>query len=155
MKPNTNKPKTAKAGRRFRGLEVAQAALLLVFGVVVALALYFIMMNIVQTTPVPPVQLDPYQSSVFVDSNGNIRIVPVLRFGRVGKVTRVDIRSGDNYFVSLATCFDANSAGYTLPVVPGMFRKFECAASGGVPRILAVYVVFADGTDLVLRWVVS
>jgi len=154
MKPNTDKPKTAKAGRRFRGLEVAQAALLLVFGVVVALAMYFIMMSIVQTTPVPPVQLDPYHSVIFVDSNNNVQIKVVLRFGRAGHLIAVDIR-GDNYWAPVATCFDASSAGYKMSVAPGMSRAFWCTASGGVPRILTVYVAFDDGTDVYLRWVPS
>jgi hypothetical protein len=38
MKPVSYKPKT---GRGFRGLEVGQAAILLVLGVAVAMALYF------------------------------------------------------------------------------------------------------------------
>jgi hypothetical protein len=149
MKPNTNKPKT---GRRFRGLEVAQAVLLLVLGVVVAMTLYFLTMNMVQTTPVPPVQLEPYQSFVFIDSRGNVFFNPALRFGRAGKVIRVDIH--DEYLNVLSVCYNADWTG-PLSVVPGMVRGFSCYAGGKVPRIVTVTVLFDDWTEARLRWVVS
>ena len=143
-----------KKGRRFRGLEVAQAALLLVLGVVVAMTLYFLTMGMVQTTPVPPVQLDPYQSFVFVDSRDNIFFNLALRFGRAGKVIRVDIRDGDRYQDVITVCHNADWTG-PLPVVPGMVRGFSCYAGGKIPRIVTVTVLFDDGTYAILRWVVG
>ena len=77
-----------KKGRRFRGLEVAQAALLLVLGVVVALALYFVMMEIIQAAPVPDVQLNPYHS--YVNPSGG-SVVVVLRFGKPANLRDVSL----------------------------------------------------------------
>jgi hypothetical protein len=148
MKPNTNKPKT---GRRFRGLEVAQAALLLVLGVVVALALYFVMMDMISAAPVPDVQLDPYYSYVtpkFAEL--------VLKFGNPGVVKRITIHDGinDNW---LAEC--TPEWGYSFPfnVYPGREYNFICSKSDSVSwtPTLNVHVTFIDLRIVTLKWTIG
>jgi hypothetical protein len=146
MKPNTDKPKTAKAGRRFRGLEVAQAALLLVLGVVVALALYFVMMNMLASAPTPDVQLNPYHSYVYPAGD---KVVVALRFGKPGLVLFVELLNnrGD---IRLSTCSGA------LYVETGRDYFFECQIDPRyLPPWLFVHVKFADGRDFKLRWYIG
>jgi hypothetical protein len=153
MRPNTNKPKT---GRRFRGLEVAQAALLLVLGVVVALAMYFVMMNMLMMAPVPDVELDPYNSFVHVSPDklyafANIQLV----FGRVGYLLRVDIVRSDSPDTAVGSCFDANVVGYKLAVAPGVRHTFSCRLDAGTTPNLMIKVIFYDGKIVYIRWVLT
>ena len=153
MKPNTNKSKTAKAGRRFRGLEVAQAALLLVLGVVVAMAMYFVMMNMLMMAPVPDVQVDPYNS--FIISKGYVDDIYIqLVFGRVGHVTLITINN--DALQQIASCFHSAATGYKLAVAPGARYSFQCGADvGGLTRNLIIKVVFDDNKIVYIRWVPS
>ena len=154
MRPNTNKPKTAKAGRRFRGLEVAQAALLLVLGVVTAMAMYFVMMNIMQAMPVPDVQLNPYYS--YVNPNGNWGIV-ALKFGKTGVVTRVWVDSSTGALI--AECTPGFWKGGTLPttVNAGQEYNFYCELLSGAvwDKRMTVRVAFADGRIANFPWVIG
>jgi hypothetical protein len=152
MRPVSYKPKT---GRRFRGLEVAQAAILLVLGVAVALAMYYIVTGIVASTPIPPVQLDPY-TSVYQRLNDEIIFWPSLKFGRTGFVVKVVLNNVDSVY-PISVCFDAASAGYKIPVVPGKAFVFRCevplTSNLGLSNVLRVGVVFDDGTAVNILWI--
>ena len=116
MRPVSYKPKT---GRRFRGLEVAQAALLLVLGVAVAMALYFVMMDILQATPVPDVELDPYNSYI----NNRFGLV-TLKFGRTTTIHRMWI--DDSYGYGIATCTPYPEGVFPVTVYKGQSKSFVC-----------------------------
>ena len=153
MKPNTDKPKTAKAGRRrFRGLEVAQAALLLVLGVAVAMVLYFVIMDIMQATAVPDVQLNPYNS--YITTAGVATIA--LKFGKPGVVTGVTIEGVDTMLI--AVCRPGVSGEYSYPfmVYPGKEYNFLCTLQQGQnwKDQMFVHVGF-NGRRVTLRWVAS
>ena len=153
MRPNTNKPKTAKAGRRFRGLEVAQAALLLVLGVVVALAMYFTMMNMLASAPVPEVQLDPYSTAVYNNFAGL-----ALIFGKPATVNNVEVV--DRNANLIATCTPGFGLSYPLRVAPGQKYIFKCelvVSTVSWPRYAVVRVWFAGDQNnrVALNWVIS
>ena len=145
MKPVSYKPKT---GRRFRGLEVAQAALLLVLGVVVALALYFTMMNIMYATPAPDVQLNPYYSYVNPITNWGI---VVLKFGRTAVVNKVWISNSIGY--DIADCMRYRESGPPLTVDAGKEYSFACGFSTRPDTYMTVHVEFADGRIIHIPWV--
>ena len=154
MKPNTDKPKTAKARRRFRGLEVAQAALLLVLGVAVALAMYFVVNNMFASAPVPSVQLDTYRSGIYGDT-----ATVVLKFGRPGVVRYVVLFDGrTNGPIDYITfCFSSESPDQGLRVVPGQRVNFICKLASGKywTNVMVVHVRFWDEDVTNIRWVPS
>jgi hypothetical protein len=157
MKPNTNKPKTAKAGRRFRGLEVAQAALLLVLGVVVALTMYFIMVEIIQSTPVPIAQLDAYSSYFFTLNNEHYASV-YLKFARSVTVQRLDIVDGDNGIILASLCQWWNVdhwQNFPLSAYAGKEYQFMCKLDPGRTWKPKMYVrlVLSDVTVYYLPWI--
>jgi hypothetical protein len=146
MKPVSYKLKT---GRRFRGLEVAQAALLLVLGVVVALALYFLTMGMVASTPTPDVELDPYNSYI-VGSTANV----ALRFGKSGMVQDVNILGNDGNPIT-GSCTFPGGAKPPMPVNAGQEYIFTCKLADGKTwqSNMIVQVTFADGSIAYVRWV--
>jgi hypothetical protein len=154
MKPNTNKPKT---GRRFRGLEVAQAALLLVLGVVVAMALYFLMVEIIQSTPVPIAQLDPYSSYFYTLNNENYAFV-YLKFAKSVTVKLVDIIDGNNWNFLTPPCQWWNVdhwENFPLPAYAGKEYQFQCKLNPGKtwqPKMY-VHLVLSDGTVYYIPWI--
>ena len=140
MKPNTNKPKT---GRRFRGLEVAQAALLLVLGVVAAMALYFVMMDVIRSTPVPDVQLNPYHSVV----HGSYAVV-TLKFAKTKSTKYIDILNSTGNLIS--SCSPAS-----ITVNAGEEKSFYCYLASGAnwDTYMYVHIVFTDGVVVDIPWV--
>ena len=149
MRPVSYKPKT---GRRFRGLEVAQAAILLVLGVAAALTLYFIMMGMIQSTPVPDVQLDPYNSYTTRINVAQINLI----FGKSLTVVRVWVDNSKNRHI--AECNTDPSTGLSslpLTVVPGQVHTFTCVLDSGAnwDDSMIVRVKFDDGHVASLRWV--
>jgi hypothetical protein len=151
MRPNTNKSKTAKAGRRFRGLEVAQAAILLVLGVVVALVMYFIATNMLWSTPVPRVQLDIYNSFFHGDGTNGYLLVR-LKFARAGTVTNVRILSTLGGIGTITECFSGE-----LRVNPGDGYTFRCSLPGSNywEKEVVVYVRFKDDEEYYIPWRLS
>jgi hypothetical protein len=141
-----------KKGRRFRGLEVAQAALLLVLGVVIALAMYYVAMNMFMSAPVPAVQLDTYRSFV----GGNTSSV-FLKFGKSGVVKLVRIYDGraNSPQYIIARCFESDSPDQGLRVVPGQLVRFNCKLDSGKywTDVMAVVVRFWDDDVVTIRWV--
>jgi hypothetical protein len=146
-----------KKGRRFRGLEVAQAALLLVLGVVVALVMYFLMMDIVQTTPVPVVQLDAYNSYI----TGSKAYV-TLKFAKPGSLKDMHIIDSSDTRLSIScdygsqNVWDAYLNNQPIRVNPGKQYLFSC---GLLPDknwsdSLIVVVEFIDGSKFFARWVI-
>ena len=133
-----------KKGRRFRGLEVAQAALLLVFGVVVALALYFVMMEIMQSVPVPEVQLNPYHS--YVNPSGSSAVV-ALRFGKPARLGAVELFNSHGEWVGMCSG--------PLGVEAGRNYYYSCPAIGSLTSWMYVRVRFVDGRDLYLPWYIG
>ena len=126
-----------KKGSRFRGLEVAQAALLLVLGVVVAMALYFVMIEIMQSAPVPEVQLNPYHS--LVTPSGD-KVVVALRFGKPAQLLFVHLTNSRGEYVS--TCDGP------LVVEAGKNYFYSCPASpGALAPWMYVNLRFVDGRD--------
>ena len=156
MRPNTNKPKTAKAGRRFRGVEVAQAALLLVLGVVVALVMYFLMVEIIQSTPVPIAQLDAYSSYTFMWSGQNLARV-YLKFARSVTVTSVQIRDANDVILA-STCQWWNVdhfQDFPLLATAGKEYLIQCTQDPGKTWQSKMYVVLflSDGSYHYLPWI--
>jgi hypothetical protein len=143
-----------KKGRRFRGLEVAQAALLLVLGVVVAMALYFVMMDIVHATPVPDVQLNPYYTYVYPSWT---RAVVVLKFGKPGVVVRMWIDNSRG--IPIANCTPGPIHGGRLPLTVSAGREYNflCDLYEGAvwDTQMLVNVRFADGKVANIPWVVG
>ena len=142
-----------KKGRRFRGLEVAQAALLLVLGVVVAMALYFVMMDVMQSAPVPDVQLNPYYS--YVNPNGKWGNV-VLKFGKPGVVTDVWIDDSTGLRIADCTPGDAKGGSYPITVNAGREYNFYCELKSGMvwDNQMTVGVRFSNGKVARLAWLV-
>ena len=152
MSPNTNKPKTGS--RRFRGLEVAQAALLLVLGVVVAMVMYFVMTNMLASAPVPEVQLDPY-NTVVVQTHASVS----LYFGTSAVVAGVDVITSDDT-TPIASCVPVLGSSYPVRVVPGKKYVFDCSlldAGKSWPRHAILRVWFAgDGHRVAhLHWLIG
>jgi len=149
MSPNTNRPKTER--RRFRGLEVAQAALLLVLGVAVALTLYFIMMDMLQATPVPDVQLDTYHSYIAGD-----QAVVALKFGRSMYVVGVWIEG-----TTLDDFLTPNCDPQNIMVSAGYEYVFSCRLYSGKHWYPVMNVVIGNSAHggnhavIRLRWVVG
>jgi len=146
MKPVSYKPKT---GRRFRGLEVAQAAILLVLGVVVAMALYFLTMGMVASTPTPDVELDPYNSYI-VGSTANV----TLKFGKPASVQDVKILGNDGNPIT-DSCTFPGGATPPMPVSAGQEYIFTCTLLSGKTwqTNMIVNVTLADGSIALVRWV--
>jgi len=134
--------------RKLRGIEVAQAALLLVIGVVVGLVLYFITVGMASSTPDPHFQLDGHNSFI----TGNAAYL-VLKFGKSRVVTKVDII--DNTGASLSICSPAGGASYPLAVKAGQEYLFICPLNAGKswPPSVNVRVYFADRIHVQTRWV--
>jgi hypothetical protein len=154
MKPNSNKPKTG--WRRFRGLEVAQAALLLVLGVVVAMAMYFVAMGAIQSAPLPIVQLDPYASSTYNIGGGDVAIL-FLKFAKTVEVAEVRILSSTNFSPLTGLCLIHDGNGWVnLPMqaIAGRQYMFLCQRVAGnwEPKML-VYVKLSDGESYVIPWI--
>jgi hypothetical protein len=154
MKPNTDKPKTAMAGRGFRGLEVAQAALLLVLGVAVAMVLYFVMMDVIQAVPVPDVQLNPYYSHVYPSGN-NARVV--LKFGKPGVVTDMKVENSLGEHIASCTPAPIHGGSFPLTVSAGKEYMFICVLYDGAvwDTRMTVFVWFAEGRRVDIQWVVG
>jgi hypothetical protein len=145
MRPNTNKPKT---GRRFRGLEVAQAALLLVLGVAVALVMYFIVTGMMMSVPAYYVQLDPYSSYIY-DNKFHV----VLKFGKSVTVYGMDIYNSADMSLVGYNCVPPTGS-WPFRAQPGYIYHIECLMNTNVPvtHDLIVKVAFSDGF-VYLRWV--
>ena len=141
MKPETTKPEKR---RKLKGMEAAQAALLLVLGIVIALVLYFVVMGIISSTPAPNVQVDAYNSYI-AGENATV----ALKFGKSGTVSSVVIYNSSN--IKIATCTVPNQ----LSVTTGQEYTFTCTLSTGSTwsTSMIVKVTFADGSVANVRWV--
>jgi len=143
MRLETNK--TEK--RRLRGLEVAQAALLLVIGVVVGLVLYFITVGMVAATPAPNIQVDSFNSFI-AGSNAYL----TLKFGKSGTVDGIAL--GNSWGAWIGGCVPADGRSFPLSVVAGQEYGFKCTlAKLTWSTKLLVRVDFADGTTYWVSWV--
>ena len=151
MSPNTNRPKTER--RRFRGLEVAQAALLLVLGVVATMALYFVMMDIMRATPAPDVQLDPYNS--YVNPRGNWGVV-ALKFGKTATVLGVWIDDSKGFPIARCDRYFPEGPGLPLTAYAGSEYTFSCylVSDATWDNYMTVHVKLADGMVAHIPWVV-
>ena len=141
--PKTNKPETKTEKRRLRGIEAAQAAILLVMGVAVSMILYVIVSSLALSTPVPVVQVDPYNSMV----NGGTAEV-TLKFGKTVQFYKVEIISQDG--LVLSTCYNDNTKPIT--VKSGQSYSFTCNGGSWTSSML-VRVTFTDGSVALARWV--
>ena len=127
-------------------MEVAQAALLLVLGVVVAMAMYFIVTGMMMTVPAYYVQLDPYSSYIY-DNKFHV----VLKFGKSVTVYGMDI----------ANSADMSVVGYNCVPLPfraqaGHIYHIECALNSNV-KVTHDLIIRMDLDDekIYLRWVLS
>ena len=143
MRSNTDKPKTGR--RRFRGLEVAQAAILLVLGVVVAAVMYLTVSSMMASAPVPLVQLDPYNTILFGDW-ASVQ----LKFAKSVVVDHVDII--DNIPRVIATCTETN-----VVIRQGQEFIFHCNLNGATtwPTYMYVRLWLKDGSLIHVPWVNS
>jgi hypothetical protein len=144
MRPEATKPETAKPEKRkLKGMEAAQAALLLVLGIVIALVLYFVVLGMISSTPVPNVQVDSYNSYIA----GNTATV-VLKFGKSASVSNVVMLNSSN--TKIATCTPSS-----LTVTAGQEYTFTCTLANGATwqTNMIVQVTFADGSVANVRWV--
>ena len=141
------RPKTEK--RRLRGIEVAQAALLLVIGVVIALVLYYVVLGMVRSTPAPDVQLDAYNSYVTPKN-----AIVVLKFGKPAVVKDMQIVNGTTTLTS--TC-SPEGGSFPLTVFEGQEVTFRCDLATGKTwdTRMTVRVTFSDGRNVNLRWVIG
>jgi len=151
MKPETTKPE--KRGKKLKGIEAAQAAILLVLGIVIGLVLYFVVLGMISSTPAPNVQVDAYNSYIA----GNTATV-VLKFGKSGTVKQVQIL-GNNGNPITGSCqyYNATSNKYTNPPVnvnAGQEYIFSCTLNQGTWQTnMIVKVTFADNSVANVRWV--
>jgi len=143
MKPETTEPETTKPEKKkLKGMEVAQTALLLVLGVVIALVLYFVVMGMISSTPAPNVQVDSYNSYIA----GKTAMV-VLKFGKSGTINNVVILGPSGS--QIAAC---SPTGVTVNA--GQEYTFTCTLSSGTWQTnMIVKVTFADGSVANVRWV--
>jgi hypothetical protein len=148
MKLETNKSERRK---KLRGLEVAQAALLLVLGVAVALVLYFIMMDMVQATPVPSVQLDPYNSYI----SGTLAHVS-LKFGKPATVVGMWIDNSMRH-ETLGGCWPDFGRSWPLRVNAGEQVEFWCGLADGKTwsSRMTIRILLDDGRNVNLQWVIG
>jgi hypothetical protein len=142
MKPEATKPE--KRGK-IKGMEAAQAALLLVLGIAIALVLYFVVVGMISSTPVPNVQVDSYNSYIA----GSTATV-VLKFGKSASVSNVVILNASG--TKIAPCTLPNSP---MPVTEGQEYTFTCTLANGATwqTNMIVQVTFADGSVANVRWV--
>jgi hypothetical protein len=150
MKPETTKPETAKPEKRkLKGMEAAQAALLLVLGIVIALVLYFVVIGMISSTPVPNVQVDSYNSYIA----GNTATL-VLKFGKSASVKSVVIL-GQSGTPITQSCSFPSGASSPMPVTAGQEYTFTCTLNQGASwqTNMIVRVTFADGSTANVRWV--
>jgi len=137
--------------RKLRGIEVAQAALLLVIGVVVGLVLYFITVGMASSTPAPNVQLDPY-NIIIVRYGNTIAAWIGLKFGKSGVITNVTILGEDGKL--LFKCYPDYGDKYPLKVKAGEEFNFGCLSSlDYLHTNMVIQVTFADGSVANVRWV--
>ena len=145
------RPKTEK--RRLRGIEVAQAALLLVIGVVIALVLYYVVLGMVRSTPAPDVQLDPYSS--FVDEK---RIIMMLKFGKTATVTKAWLLDRNGDLIS-DNCYPApiHYVSFPLTVYEGQKYGIRCDLPPGKTwdTKMIMRLQFADGRIVNVPWVIG
>jgi len=147
MKPEVTKPE--KKGKKLKGMEAAQAAILLVLGIVIALVLYFVVLGMISSTPAPNVQVDAYNSYIA----GNTATV-VLKFGKSGSVKSVVIL-GQSGSPITNPCNFPSGASSPMPVTAGQEYTFTCTLStdNTWQSNMIVQVTFADGSVANVRWV--
>jgi hypothetical protein len=149
MRPETTKSETTKTAkpekRKLKGMEAAQAALLLVLGIVIALVLYFVVIGMISSTPVPNVQVDSYNSYIA----GNTATV-VLKFGKSASVSNVVILNSSG--TKIAPCTLPSSP---MSVTAGQEYTFTCTLNQGATwqTNMIVQVTFADNSVANVRWV--
>jgi hypothetical protein len=147
MRPETTKPE--KRGRKLKGMEAAQAALLLVLGIVIALVLYFVVIGMISSTPVPNVQVDSYNSYIA----GNTATL-VLKFGKSASVESVVILGQSGSPITSSCSFPSN-AKPPMSVTAGQEYTFTCTLNQNASwqTNMIVQVTFADGSVANVRWV--
>ena len=148
MRPETEK-------RRLRGIEVAQAALLLVIGVVIALVLYYVVLGTVRSTPAPDVQLDAYHSSI--QYKAHIAFAE-LKFGKPGVVTKVWLLDRNGNLIT-DRCYPAlvQEKSFPLRVYEGDRYSIRCdlPSDKTVDTRMIIRVEFADGRIVNVPWVIG
>jgi hypothetical protein len=150
MRPETTKPETKPEKRgKIKGMEAAQAALLLVLSVAIALVLYFVVLGMVSSTPVPNVQVDSYNSYIAGD-NATL----VLKFGKSASVQSVVIL-GQSGTPITQSCSFPPGASSPMSVTAGQEYTFTCTlkTSASWQTNMIVQVTFADGSVANVRWV--
>jgi hypothetical protein len=150
--PQTNKTETKTEKRRLRGIEAAQAALILVIGVVIALVLYFVAIGVVASTPAPNIEVDSF-NSILTGNTGKV----VLKFGKSGVVKDVKILGNDGNQIT-GSCQYYNGTALVNPPVnvnAGQEYIFQCTLDTGKTwqSNMIVQVTFADGSIAYVRWV--
>jgi len=142
--PQTNKPETKTEKRRLRGIEAAQAALILVIGVVIALVLYFVAIGVVASTPAPNIEVDSFNSILTGDT-----AKVVLKFGKSGVVHNVTILGNDGNAIT------GECSPKDIPVNAGQEYVFDCTLLSGKTwqTNMIAKVVFADNSVAYVRWV--
>jgi len=153
MKPEATKPETTKPEKRgkLKGMEAAQAALMLVVGIVIVLVIYFVVVGMISSTPVPNVQVDSYNSYIV----GNTATV-VLKFGKSASVSDVVILGeSNNQIKQIASCKFPSGASSPMSVTAGQEYTFTCTLNQDATwqTNMIVQVTFADGSVANVRWV--
>jgi len=151
MKPEATKPETTKPEKRgkLKGMEAAQAALMLVVGIVIVLVIYFVVVGMISSTPVPNVQVDSYNSYIA----GNTATV-VLKFGKSASVKSVVILGQSGTQIT-QSCSFPSGASSPMSVTAGQEYTFTCTLANDATwqTNMIVQVTFADGSVANVRWV--
>jgi len=131
-------------------MEAMQAVLLVVIGVLVVLALYFVASQFIASTPAPDLQLDPYGSTLY-----GTNVVVTLKAGnsidQINKVEIYDPRTGS--FVCSLTTFTPSASN----IRPGETVTASGTCQSQLPRgimyqVRVTYTVAGKTKVVVLNW---
>jgi hypothetical protein len=136
-KPITRGPSEAKRG--LRGMETAQAVLLLVIAVAITLALWLVVSGMVTSTSAPVAQVDP--TGVHIE-NGRLAI-PVKSGIHINRVEGAAIHGTYlNSGCSFSPTYDINPGQYIwvyCPIPPPGTYQVEIAYDGGHEALSQFY----------------
>jgi hypothetical protein len=113
--------------------------------------LYFIMMDMVQATPVPSIQLDPYNSYIF----GQYAHVS-LKFGKSATVRAMWIEDAVRA-QNIGACWPDFGRSFPLRVNAGEQVEFWCGLPEGRSwsSRMVIRILLEDGRNVNLQWVIG
>lgn len=140
----------AKLKRKLRGMETAQAVLLLVIAVAIAIALWLVVSGMMASANAPQIQYDPSASY----ASGSNTYIAVKVGTTVNSVTgNAATLNGEGLStpVSCSIAWTSAGAGATFPVMPGQEIVFQCPITLG-PGFYVLTFTYNQGQQAAIKF---